>query len=102
MTANNQQLPPEADVRLTVRRASIGAMLSAEQLLHSPLAIYRALVDALSQLDIGRLFAPVFELIDTIAAQVDEGLDETVQAFQGLQAALPGGGGGSSLSVSVG
>ena len=77
------------------------AKLSAEQLLHSPLAIYRALVDALSQLDIGRLFAPVFELIDTIAAQVDEGLDETVQAFQGLQAALPGGG-GSSLSVSVG
>ena len=81
--------------------ARVVGKLSAEQLLHSPLAIYRALLDALSALDIGRLLAPVLDLIDSIGQQVDQGLDETVTAFQGLQAALPGGGGGSSVSVSV-
>jgi len=81
--------------------ARVVGKLSAEQLLHSPLAIYRALVDALSALDVGRLMAPVLDLVDSIGQQVDQGLDETVTAFRGLQAALPSGGGGSSVSVSV-
>jgi hypothetical protein len=82
--------------------ARVVGKLSAQALLHSPLAIYRSIVDALAQLDIGKLIAPVLDLIDAIGKQVDQGLDETVTAFQGLQAALPGGGGGSSASVSVG
>jgi len=82
--------------------ARVVGKLSAQQLLHSPLAIYHAIVDALAQLDIGHLLAPVLDLVDSIGQQVDQGLDETVTAFQGLQAALPGGGGGSSASVSVG
>jgi len=45
--------------------------------------------------------APVLDLVDSIGQQVDQGLDETVTAFRGLQAALPSGGGGSSVSVSV-
>ncbi len=75
------------------------AKLSAEQMLQSPLAIYRTLVEALAQLDIGELLAPVFDAVDVIAKQVDEGLDNTVTAFQGLQAALPGGGGGSAATL---
>jgi hypothetical protein len=55
----------------------------------------------LSALDIQSLLAPVLDLVDSIGQQVDQGLDETVTAFQGLQAALPGGGGGSSVAVSV-
>ncbi|HWS11986.1 MAG TPA: hypothetical protein VN279_04255 [Rhodocyclaceae bacterium] len=76
--------------------------LSAQQMLASPLAIYREILAAFDALDIGALLAPIFDLIDSIARQVDEGLDETVGAFQGLQAALPSGGGGSSASVAVG
>ena len=70
--------------------------LSAQQMLATPLAIYRSLVDLLDQLDIATLLAPVYQMLDTIAQQVDEGLDDTVSAFQGLQAALPGGGGGGA------
>jgi hypothetical protein len=76
--------------------------LSAQQMLASPLAIYREVLAAFDALDIGALLAPIFDLIDSIARQVDEGLDETVGAFQGLQAALPSGGGGSSASVALG
>ena len=76
--------------------------MSAEQLLHSPLAIYRSLVNALSALNISALLAPVLDAVDVIGQQVDQGLDDTVTAFRGLQAALPSGGGGSSVSVSVG
>ena len=82
--------------------ARVVGKLSAEQLLHSPLAIYHSLVDALSALNIGALLAPVLDAVDVIGQQVDQGLDDTVTAFRGLQAALPSGGGGSSVSVSVG
>ncbi len=44
---------------------------------------------------------PLFAQIDEIALQVDTGLDRTVEAFKGLQAALPAGGGGSSVSGSA-
>jgi hypothetical protein len=83
--------------------ARVLAKLSAQQMLESPLAIYRTLVEVLAQLDIGELLAPVFDSVDAIAKQVDDGLDNTVSAFQGLQAALPGGaagaGAGSAASL---
>ncbi|MEJ8849515.1 hypothetical protein [Variovorax rhizosphaerae] len=75
--------------------------LSAEKLLADPVAIYREIVDALDALNLQALMAPVTELLDSIAHDVDEGLDETVAAFQRLQDALPSGGGGSSGSVDV-
>jgi hypothetical protein len=43
----------------------------------------------------------VLDALDNIAQQVDEGLTETVAAFDHLQQALPPPGGGSSVSVSV-
>ena len=84
--------------------ARVLAKLSAQQLLASPLAIYQALLGVLGQLDISRLLAPVFDSVDVIAKQVDEGLDATLSAFQGLQAALPGSagsGGGASLALAA-
>lgn len=72
------------------------AKLSAQQLLQSPLAIYNTLLAALATLDIQSLLAPVFDTVDAIALQVDSGLDDTVSAFQGLQAALPGGAAGAA------
>lgn len=75
--------------------------LSAQQLLADPIAIYREIVDALDALNVQALMTPVLDLLDSIAHDVDAGLDDTVAAFQRLQDALPSGGGGSSASVSV-
>jgi len=81
--------------------ARIVAKLSARALLESPLAIYDAIVDAFRQLNISTLLSPVLDALDNIALQVDQGLDETVEAFKRLQESLPPPGGGSSASVSV-
>ena len=75
--------------------------LSLEKLLESPLAIYDHILGELKKLDPSALLDPIFDQIDEIALQVDTGLDQTVEAFKGLQAALPGGGGGSSVSVTA-
>jgi hypothetical protein len=87
-------------VRDTVAR--ILDKLHASKLLEAPLAIYHTILDAIQQLNIETLLQPVLDVIDEIARQVDEGLDETVSAFKRLQDALPPPGGGSSVSVSVG
>jgi hypothetical protein len=81
--------------------ARVLTKLSAQQLLADPLAIYREIVDALEALNVQALMAPVLELLDAIARDVGEGLDNTLGAFQRLQDALPSGGGGSSVSVEV-
>jgi hypothetical protein len=83
--------------------ARVLAKLSAERLLEAPLQIYDTILNAISALDLEHLLAPLLELLDNIAKQVDEGLDETVAAFQRLQDSLPAPGGGSaSASVGVG
>ena len=78
------------------------AKLDAEALLEHPIRIYDEIVAALSALDLGALLAPVLDTLDSLAAQVDEGLDRTTGALERLQAALPApGSGGGSASVSV-
>ncbi len=86
-------------LRSTVAR--VLAKLSAQQLLADPVAIYREIVDALNALNVQALMAPVLDLLDAIAHDVDVGLDDTVTAFQRLQQALPAGAGGSSITVEV-
>lgn len=81
--------------------AGVLAKLDLDQLLESPLAIYDHILSELQKLDPRGLLDPVFDQLDTLARQVDEGLDETVDAFERLQDALPSGGGGSSASVSA-
>jgi hypothetical protein len=81
--------------------ARIVQKLSARKLLESPLAIYDTIVNAFRELNINNLLSPVLDALDGIAQQVDQGLDETVEAFKRLQDALPPPGGGSSASVSV-
>jgi hypothetical protein len=82
--------------------ARIVLKLSARSLLESPLSIYDTILDAIRPLNIETLLSPVLDVLDGIAQQVDQGLDETVDAFKRLQEALPPPGGGSSASVSVG
>ena len=86
-------------VRDTIAR--VLEKLSLEVLLETPLAIYDQILGALGQLDVARLLAPLLDALDAIARGVDEGLDRTVDAFERLQAALPSGGGGSTLDVGV-
>ncbi|HEY9227486.1 MAG TPA: hypothetical protein VIP11_12605 [Gemmatimonadaceae bacterium] len=96
-------LDPVLDILNAVRDAvsRVLAKLSLEKILATPLAIYDELLTELSRLDIAALIAPLRAQLDDIAKQVDEGLDKTVVSFQRLQAALPSGGGGSSVDVSV-
>lgn len=75
--------------------------LSAERLLADPLAIYDTILNAMHQLDLEHLLGPLLDLLDNIAKQVDEGLDETVAAFERLQESLPAPGGGGSASASA-
>jgi hypothetical protein len=75
--------------------------LSAQKLLEAPIAIYDEVVDALRELNVAELLAPVLDVLDSIALQVSDGLDDTVDAFTRLQESLPPPGGGSSVSVSV-
>jgi hypothetical protein len=83
--------------------AKILQKLNLETLLATPLAIYDQIVKDLEKININGLLNPVFDQLDNIAKQVDQGLGDTVTAFKRLQAALPGGGGGSaSVSVAVG
>jgi hypothetical protein len=76
--------------------------LELETLLASPLAIYDHILAELGKLNLEGLLDPVFDQLDVIAQQVDEGLDSTVTSFERLQDALPEGGGGSGGSASVG
>jgi hypothetical protein len=90
---------------LTALRDLIAAVLqklSLKHLLEVPLQIYDEVLRQLRAIDPSGLLTPVLDQLDLIAQQVDSGLDNTVVAFQRLQAALPSGGGGSSGSVSVG
>ncbi len=86
-------------VRDTIAR--VLAKLSLEALLEIPLAVFDELLAELSRLDVAALIAPLRSQLDEIARQVHDGLDETVGAFERLQDALPSGGGGSSVNVSV-
>jgi hypothetical protein len=97
-------LAPVLDILNAVRDtiARVLAKLSLEKILEIPLGIYDDLLNELSRLDVAALIKPLRDQLDDIARQVDEGLDKTVTSFERLQAALPSGGGGSSVSVSVG
>jgi hypothetical protein len=81
--------------------ARIVRKLSARALLESPLAIYDTIVNAIRPLNVDTLLTPVLDALDDIALQVDQGLDETVEAFTRLQEALPAPGGGSAVSASI-
>ena len=97
-------LAPVTQILNSVRDiiARVLAKLSLEKLLQIPLGIYDELLKELSRLDVAKLIAPLRAQLDDIAKQVAEGLDLTVTSFERLQAALPSGGGGSSVSVTVG
>ncbi len=90
-------------LRDTVER--ILGTLRAETILASPLAIYDDILAALGSLDVEVLIAPILDLLDQIAGQVEDGLTRTVAAFKKLQDSLPSGE-GSTLelvaSVSIG
>ena len=77
--------------------------LSGEELLEDPIRIYDDVVAALEALNLQNLLAPVLDALDSIAEQVDTGLDRTAEALVRLQGALPSGGGSSaSASIEVG
>jgi hypothetical protein len=78
--------------------------LNAGQIMATPLQIYDTLIGLLGQLDLNALLVPLFDQLDNIAKQVDEGLDETVTSFRRLQDALPSTVGSTSTtgSASVG
>jgi hypothetical protein len=81
--------------------ARVVLALEPETLLASPLAIYDHIVEELGKLDLAALLAPILDQLDALALDIDVGLDDTVEAFKELQAALPSGGGGSSASASA-
>jgi len=69
--------------------AAVLKKLSLEELLKTPLAIYDEIRQTLGKLDPSTLLDPVIADVAAIGHEVDAGLDETVEAFKQLQAALP-------------
>lgn len=83
-----------------VTEGRVEGKLKAERLLKVPLEIVDDLIAAFAALDLEHLLTPILDALDLLAHEIDEGLDRTVVSFKHLQDALPGGGGGSSGSVS--
>jgi|GEM_PF-2793033 len=81
--------------------ATILAKLDIEQILKSPLEIYRELVALFESLDLSELLSPVLEVLDELSEKVSSGLDDTSTAFTRLQDALPDQVGGSSVSAAA-
>ncbi len=85
---------PLADIEtaLTELRETIVRVmgkLNAKQIMAIPLEIYDRIIGLLGQLDLNALLMPLYEQLDNIAQQVDEGLTGTVTSFRRLQDALP-------------
>jgi len=87
------------EMRDTTSRV-LGKLVPSD-ILATPLSIYDDIVGALGALNVSQLLTPVLDQLDTIAQQVDQGLDITVVAFHGLQDALPDQIGSTSLSASA-
>jgi hypothetical protein len=75
--------------------------LNVEELLAEPLALYDKILELISSLKPGDLLVPVLDQLDRVAEEVDQGLTRTVDAFRGLQDALPDQVGSTSLSASA-
>jgi phage-related protein len=75
--------------------------LDLENLLEEPLHIYDEILALLAGLRPADLLRPVYDQLDRIASEVDEGLAETVTSFHALQDALPDHVGSTSLTASV-
>lgn len=75
--------------------------LSVERLLASPLEMYDHIARELHKLQLDGLLTPLLDQLDVLASDVDTGLDATVEAFRGLQEALPGGSSSASASASL-
>jgi len=104
---------PLAPVRevIDAARAAADAVLESAR----PTVVFAPVVDIQQQvvglasgLDVASLLRPVLEALDSLAAQLDDGFDRTIDALQRLQAALPSEvvespiGGSISGSISVG
>lgn len=75
--------------------------LDGDALLAAPIDIFNSVMDLLRALDLNGLLGPLYDRLDAIALQVSEGLDGTVESFEGLQDALPGQIGSTSISGSI-
>ncbi len=75
--------------------------LDGEALLAVPIEIFDTVMDLLRALDLNGLLGPLYDRLDAIAAQVADGLEGTVDAFEDLQDALPGQVGSTSISGSA-
>jgi hypothetical protein len=75
------------ELRNTIVR--VMGKLNAEEIMATPLEIYDRILGLLGQLDLNALLTPLYDQLDNIAQQVDEGLTGTVTSFRRLQDALP-------------
>jgi len=91
----------EALTMLQISSVRVLDKLDGEEILKTPLAIYDDIMQALEQLDLEGLLTPVLDVLDTIAAKVDKGLDDTADSFSRLQQALPDKVGSTSISASA-
>jgi hypothetical protein len=81
--------------------ARLTGRLDAEALLRAPIEIYERLLSLLASLDVEVLLAPVIAQVGGLIDRAEAGLETTIVAFEGLQAALPSRVGSTSVSGSV-
>jgi hypothetical protein len=91
---------------LRERAVRLVGKLEFQALFSGAIGLHGEIVGQLEALQVQTLLAPLFDQLDAIAAQVSQGLGDTVAAFQRLQDALPDQVGSTSVSagasVSVG
>jgi len=76
--------------------------ISPRDLLLEPLKkIFAEISAMLGVLDIGELFKPVLDQLQRLRDELLEGVARAGVSYEGLLAAIPTGGGGASVSVSV-
>jgi len=97
---------PLADIQaaLTELRDAITRVLGKlkpSEILATPISIYEEIVGVLEKLDLNALLTPLYDQIDGLAQQVDQGLKGAVDSFQRLQDALPSQVGSTSLTASA-
>lgn len=75
--------------------------LDAEEILKTPIEVFQDVLTTLEMIDLQNLLKPILDVLDSLSQKVSQGLEDTTEAFERLQDALPDQVGSTSISASA-